>query len=213
MPKGIYIRTEEMNRSMSLATKGHRVSEETKKKMSLNHIGMSGKCHSKETKRKMSVIRKGKSNGRQGKSYSEETKKKMSFAHQGKNNHNFGKRLSEKTKKKMSLVHRGIHHSEETKQKLREIRLGKVTPGFNTIACQIINEYGKKYGYHFQHALNGGEFRVIGYALDGYDKKKNVVIEYYENRHRSRWRKDLVRQRRIMKHLGCKFIILKEWEI
>ena len=84
MPKGIYIRTEEMNRSMSLATKGHRVSEETKKKMSLNHIGMSGKCHSKETKRKMSVIRKGKSNGRQGKSYSEETKKKISESHLNK---------------------------------------------------------------------------------------------------------------------------------
>jgi hypothetical protein len=49
--------------------------------------------------------------------------------------------------------------------------------------------------------------------VDGYDKEKNTVIEFYENHHRKNWRDDLVRQRRIIKAIECKFIVLKEWEI
>ena len=153
---------------------------------------MWGMPHSKEHRKKTSLTLKNHL-------VSNETKKRMSINHAdvvGKHNPMYGR-----------------HHSEETKKKIRESITGKIIPGFNPVACQIIDEYGKKYGYNFQHALNGGEFKVVGYSVDGYDKKNNIVIEYYENRHRRNWRKDLVRQRRIMKHLNCKFIILKEWEI
>jgi len=33
--------------------------------------------------------------------------------------------------------------------------------------------------------MNGGEHFIpeLGYWVDGYDKNKNIVIEYYETRH------------------------------
>jgi len=98
----------------------------------------------------------------------------------------------------------------DVRQKLRERRLEKVTPCFNPIACQKIDEYGKKYGYHFQHAMNGGEVHIIGYSVDGYDKDNNVVIEYYEPWHSRTKKQDERRKKRIIGHLGCKFIELKE---
>lgn len=129
-------------------------------------------------------------------------------------------RVSKKTKKKQSLAHlgkpgywKGKKIPSNARQKMRETALNRVYPRYNPNACKIIDDYGKKYGYMFQHALNGGEFRVTGYAVDGYDAKKNVVIEYYENHHKKQWRKDLIRQRRIMKHLKCKFIVIKEWKL
>ena len=100
----------------------------------------------------------------------------------------------------------------EVRQKLREVALGRCMPNFNPIACQRIDEYGKQHKYHFQHAQNGGEVRMIGYSLDGYDKEKNVVIEYYENHHRRQVKKDEHRKQEIINYLGCKFIELKEWK-
>lgn len=81
----------------------------------------------------------------------------------------------------------------------------------NTFACKLIDEYGETHGYHFQHAENGGEFRVPGtrYFVDGYDVNKNVVIEVYEPRHKKNTERDLERQREIVKRLGCKFVILE----
>ena len=47
-------------------------------------------------------------------------------------------------------------------------------PNFNSNACKIIDEYGNKNGYNFQHAMNGGEFYIkeLGYWVDGYDREK-----------------------------------------
>lgn len=106
---------------------------------------------------------------------------------------------------------KGKHHSAETRQKMRYARLGKGKCWFNPVACQRIDEYGKKHGFNFQHALNGGEIAVIGYSVDGYDKDKNVVIEYYEKHHRRKIERDEHRKQEIINHLGCKFIELKEW--
>ena len=106
----------------------------------------------------------------------------------------------------------GKHHSANTRRKMRESALKRVTPNFNPIACKLIDEYGKKYGYHFQHALNGGEVHIIGYSVDGYDKDKKVVIEVDEKRHFDcnghLKKKDIVRQREI-EGLGYKVIRLK----
>ena len=137
------------------------------------------------------------------------------YGKRGKNHPLYGKHHSKKTIQKMQdSAKKRPFVSKEIKQKLREATLKRVGgANFNKNACKIIDDYGKEYGYDFQHALNGGEFRVIGYSVDGYDKEKNAVIEFYENQHRRQWRKDLVRQRRIMKELDCKFIVLKEWEI
>lgn len=102
-------------------------------------------------------------------------------------------------------------HSDATKQKMREQRLGKGVPAFNPTACQRIDEYGQTHGYKFQHALNGGEVQVIGYSLDGYDKENNIVIEYYEKYHKRTVERDEERKNRIIQQLGCQFIELKEW--
>jgi hypothetical protein len=89
-----------------------------------------------------------------------------------------------------------------------------VYPLYNPIACKIIDDYGQKHGYNFQHALNGGEYYIqgLGFWVDGYDKKKNVVIEYYERHHRYQVDKDKNRKKQIIKHLQCKFIEIKSWK-
>lgn len=117
----------------------------------------------------------------------------------------------------------GTKHSVETRQKMSQIHRDNRAkwvlenlqfPNFNPKACQIIEEYGKQHGYSFQHALNGGEYYVkeLGYWVDGYDKEKNIVIEYYEKSHNSlkKIKKDLERKNKIIKLLKCKFIEL--WE-
>jgi len=62
--------------------------------------------------------------------------------------------------------------------------------------------------------MNGGEYFIeeLGYWLDGYDKEKNVGIEYYEKAHKYFIEKDEIRINKIKNHLDCDIIILKEWK-
>ena len=48
------------------------------------------------------------------------------------------------------------------------------------------------------------------YYIDGYDKEKNVVIEYYEKYHNRQIDYDIKRKQEIIEKLNCKFIELKE---
>ena len=112
--------------------------------------------------------------------------------------------------------------SDEWRRKHRLIRIkqikerhGQATPNYNPEACKFIEEYGRKHGYNFQHAENGGEFHIreLGYWIDGYDAQQNVVIEVDEPHHYKNGRlrkKDATRQQEIEEHLGCKFIRIKE---
>ena len=113
-----------------------------------------------------------------------------------------GHAVSEKTKTKLR-----IKNSERIKNSY-----GNTFINYNKNACKIIDDYGKLHGYNFQHALNGGEFYIkeLGYWVDGYDKEKNAVIEYYEKRHKWRVQKDFERETEICNFLKCDFIIL--WE-
>jgi hypothetical protein len=116
----------------------------------------------------------------------------------------------------------GKQHSAQSKIKMRLARINQISknifdgnqiiPGWNEMACQKIDEYGKQNGYNFQHAMNGGEYFIseLGYWVDGYDNEKNVVVEYYEKWHSKQKEKDLNRQKEICKHLNCNFIILNE---
>lgn len=147
--------------------------------------------------------------------YSEETLRKLSEARKGI-------KLSEEHRKKLSEVHTGVRrgpHTEETKAKMRESTIkrinnvkGQLAPRYNPKACKAIDEYGKLHGYNFQHAENGGEFYIDGYWLDGYDKDKNVAIEYYEKFHNrtSHKKRDELRKNRIIELLNCEFHILYE---
>ena len=133
--------------------KGFKISEQTRRKMSLSHKGkqlgkdnpMFGKHPSEEARKKMSEAHKGQVPWIKGKHHSEETRRKISAATKGEKNPNFGKHpipwnrgipRTEEEKKKMSENRKGKgvgeknywygkHLSEETKQKLRESQKGK----------------------------------------------------------------------------------------
>ena len=98
-------------------------------------LKMSGENHSKYGKKDSNKTRNLKSLGRIGKKHSEEAKRKISVANTGKilseehkkiiSEANKGKIISEETRIKLSGKNNhfyGKHHSEETKQKLRESR-------------------------------------------------------------------------------------------
>lgn len=117
----------------------------------------------------------------------------------GSKNYMFGKKHTESTK---NII--------RTKWAERRNDYGCVQ-NFNPLACEAIEEYGKLHGYNFQHALNGGEYliRGLGYFVDGYDKEKNVVIEYDEPYHYINGKLrdyDVVRQKQIEEFLKCIFI-------
>lgn len=198
MPSGVYKRTKEHKRKLSNALKGRKFSREWKRRISEANkghtFGMKGKFHSNETRHKMSVA------GKERK-FSDETKRKISIALKGRKR----EPLSKETKRKLRL---------SAIQRIERDRLNgnQLIPRFNSIACQLIDEYGKQHGYNFQHPMNGGEFHIkeLGYWVDGYDKTQNVVIEYYERRHLNHIEKDEQRKQEIIKHLGCKFIVLNE---
>jgi hypothetical protein len=214
-------RSEETKKKISKALQGKMVGElhpmygkkhsnESRELMSKNSAkAMLNKKHNKETRKKISIANKGKI-------LSAETKEKISIA-------NKGRILSAETKIKMSENHprywagKKRKFSEEHKRNQRmaaikriENRTGQITPNYNLEACKIIEAYGKEYGYNFQHAEHGGEVNILGYFVDGYDKEKNTVIEYYEKHHTRQIDKDTFRENEITEHLGCKFIVIRE---
>ena len=181
---------------------GTKLSEETRRRMSETRTGMERSAY----------IGKKISKALKGHIVTEETRKKISRA-------NKGKTMSEEVRKKMI----GRVHSNETKKKMRLSAIKNIKkssrtgmqPNYNPEACKIIDEYGKKYGYNFQHAENGGEHHIkeLGYFVDGYDKEKNVAIEYYEKAHKNQKERDKKRKQEIIDKLDCEFIELKEWEL
>ncbi len=83
---------------------------------------------------------------------------------------------------------------------------------YNPDSIKIIEEYGIKNNYKFQHAENGGEYKIPNtrYFVYGYDKMKNVVIEYDEKHHYYKngqlKNKDIKRQNEIIDKINCLFI-------
>ena len=106
----------------------------------------------------------------------------------------------------------GVEKAKEIREKLS----GRDNwPNYNKKSIKIIDEFGKENGYNFQHAENGGEVFVISkqgnaYYVDGYDKKNNIVVEYYERQHKYNKEYDTIRQKEITERLGCEFHII--WE-
>ena len=217
-------------------------SEETKRMMGENQRDYSGennpfygRVHSDESKKKMreTTLEDFERDGhpRVGTKHSEESIQRMRGPRpsvSGENNPMFGKDrpdLSDKNMKNLGKSYEeiyGIDRATDIRRNLRlshlarlEKRSGPALPNYNPAACLIIEEYGKKHGYNFQHAENGGEFHIkeLGYWVDGYDEDNNVVIEYYEKWHKRKSARDALRRREIIEYLGCKFIELKEWEV
>ena len=111
----------------------------------------------------------------------------------------------------------GKHHTEETKQKIRESTINYLLTHiggrtrYNKNACIYIDKLNQENNWNLQHAENGGEVQIAGYYLDGYDKNLNIAFEYDEpNHYKGKYKdqlkeKDIKRQNIIKAKLGCKF--------
>jgi 5-methylcytosine-specific restriction endonuclease McrA len=91
--------------------KGWKLSEETRKRMSLAQLGHKGVVHTPETKERIRQAQLGKV-------YSPETLKKISIA-------NTGKVRTAEMRKRIGLASLGRKANNETKAKLRAIHLGR----------------------------------------------------------------------------------------
>lgn len=206
-----------------------RVSEIRKEWHKYNENSFKGKTHSDETKEFLSFLATKRFED-------EEERMKMSAIKKEYYTHNEpyfkGKTHTEEARKKMgearSIYYKkhghpwtGRTHSDESKEKMRLVNTERVTklglpfhPSYNPNSIPILEEYAREAGYSIQHAENGGEFQIPGttFFVDGYDRDKNVVIEYDEayhfnknNRHADKWRQD-----KIGEILKCKFIRISE---
>lgn len=146
-----------------------------------------------------------------GQSVSNVTKEKISRKLMG-NKHTKG--YSHSIQMREKLKRRVV--SELTREKLREHRLNQILklgykgPAYNKKACQFIDNINQCLGLTLQHAQNGGEHRVCGYSLDGYDYTHNVAFEYDElANHNSptRKEKDFQRQERIIQKINPKMFL------
>lgn len=164
---------------------GYKHSEESKRKMRENHPRYwSGKSQSTQSNEKRSQTLRGEGCYWFGKTISDESKSKISAAH-------LGRKRSLETRRKISQTLSGIGKppvSDETKEKRRILRLQQIEDkyggtNFNRKACHFIDTINEVCGSQFQHALNGKEKWIAGYAVDGYDSDKNVVVEYDEKHH------------------------------
>lgn len=112
----------------------------------------------------------------------------------------------------------GTHHSEEQKRKQRESMIkyiekckGPMAQHYNINSGQYIEKLNKEKNWNLQYYGNGGEVKICGYFLDGYDKDLNIVFEYDEPTHYDDVynnilkEKDIVRQNNIINELGCEF--------
>jgi hypothetical protein len=140
----------------------------------------------------------------------DESIKKYSLSKIGEKNPMYGKKISKSDEHKRKIRLSCIRKINEKLSILNK----KMAPRFNPKACKIIDEYGIQNGYNFQHALNGEELYIkeLGYFVDGYDKERNTVIEYYEYNHwhRKNKIKDENRKKQIIDFLKCDFIVLRQ---
>lgn len=112
----------------------------------------------------------------------------------------------------------GKKHSNESREKMRNSAIEYLKncknfncPRYNKKSIEYINRLNKEKHWNLQHAENGGELKICGYFLDGYDKELNIVFEYDEPNHYKDVEKsilldkDIERQNNIIKVLNCKF--------
>lgn len=193
------------------------------------------KKHTPETLEKLSVANKGKD--RFSKSYKKYLSKKMKGIgnpfygklHTDETKQKLSKPKTKEHRKKLSRSLKGKYLGRryevtpETRKKMRLSainRLKKVygenffMPNVNKKETDFFHNLEKQYGWdgiYFgkdgntqQHYINS-----LGYWVDFYDEKRNIVVEYDETNHYDcNWNlrnKDLIRQNEIITELKCDF--------
>ena len=126
------------------------------------------------------------------------------------------KTISSENYDRKKLSHK---HTENSKRVLREKMIsyikenghGSFGQHHSKKGCEYIDQLNEEMGWNLRHALNGGEYEVCGYFLDGYDEKLNIAFEYDEPRHYENvyenklTKKDIERQNEIKNFLHCDF--------
>jgi len=182
---------------------------------------MKGKTHSKSSIEKMS----GRNNPMFGKPVTDDVKEKIRQKMMEAKNPFHGKKHTNENHIKNVMLNSGINHpnfgkcpSEETKLKLRLARIKWLEKNgfvenngksFNKNGCNYLDKLSVDMGWNIEHALNGGEYKISGYFVDGHDKERNIVVEYDERHHYDGFgnlrQKDVERMNRIIKESNCKF--------
>ena len=191
---------------------GRHHSEETLKKLSQ----LCGHSISEEQKKEMSARFSGDENPFFGKTHCSETKLLIS---ENTRISQTGRPKSVLERMHISRALTGNPKSEEHKAKIslnskinvikRKEKLGTLKIGYNPDACAYFDGLNGNRKWELQHALNGGEVRVLNYFVDAYDKKRNIVVEYDEHHHYDIYgklkSKDRIRMENIIRCLNCQF--------
>ena len=192
--------------------KGVPMSEEQKEKLSTIKTGTKRSIESR-TKQGNSI--RGEKHHNFGTPISDKQKVKLSLALKGRVSPVKGKKWTLQQRARASFVHIGHKPSAESRRKNRMATInyiikknGGIRTSFNKKACEYFDELNKSRGWNLQHALNGGEYHVenLGYFIDGYDKSKNIIVEYDEPYHERPAVKDrdMVRQKELIEHMAPK---------
>jgi very-short-patch-repair endonuclease len=151
--------------------------------------------------------------------HSKKTKKLIGLSNLGHKGSWKGKHLPKKIRRKISLIKQkylkthknnmfGKHHTEESKRKIRIKALKRIKEiGFHEGKNErkILNRIEKENGIKLHR-----QYPIIGYSIDGYDKKNNIAYEVDEKHHKNNIKKDKERENNIKKELRCKFIRIRE---
>ena len=84
---------------------------------------------------------------------------------------------------------------------------------YNEKACVVFRRINKELKLNGIFATNKGELSILGYSVDYYEPKLNLVIEWDEPHHYKEGQlreKDIIRQNKIERYLKCKFIRIKQ---
>ena len=112
MPTGVYIRSDEYRKKLSLSKIGNKLSPETKEKI---RISNTGKKLTEITKEKLRKINTGK---KQSKETIEKIRKSIIQKYRDGFSPMKGKKHSSKTKEKIRKAHIGFKHTEQSKKKM-----------------------------------------------------------------------------------------------
>ncbi len=84
-------------------------------------------------------------------------------------------------------------------------------PNYNLDACKYFSKIEKENGWNGVYATKGGEYQIkkLGYFVDFYEPKLNIVVEYDEYGHFRNGKlrnKDIKRMNEIKTNLQCRFL-------
>lgn len=181
---------------------GRRHTEQTKEKISLIKKQL---CNTKEFRKQMSDINTGRKNAL-GYRHSEDTKLKMSISRKGISRPWAGQNQSDETKNKLSKSSKQAWNTPEIRKKyhdsLKKTKWIKVRADKGQL--ELLDKWNKL-GFNFEPNYQIKTDLDLFY-IDGYDKEKNVVLEYDSKYHNSKLQKekDLIRQKKIINVLKPK---------